>query len=1191
MFLKSLEIQGFKSFPDKTKIQFGKGLTAVVGPNGSGKSNISDAVRWVMGEQSTKNLRGSKMEDVIFTGTKNRKSQGFAEVSLHIDNSDKTLPIDSDEVIVTRKYYRSGESDYKINQSNVRLKDINELFMDTGLGKDGYALVGQGRIAEIVQSKSDERREIFEEAAGISKYRYRKNEAERKLQSAEENLLRLGDILKELESRVEPLKVQSQKAKEFLTLAEQKKTVEISSWMYTLEQSNRTLKDQGDRILARQLEHEEVAKEAQAIEDKIQRCYDQMQECLLKIDEMRKEKEEVEQQIAGYASESAVSDNELLHNEQNRERILKEISEYQLSGEQLQAQIRQRKEEAQSAEKEIEKTQQQIEQLEQRLLHLEEESGAAAGRASDLNQKYNTLLVQQSQHKMSLMQLSSRREEEEHRFHNNQETLHQKEEQLSFDQKELEQAKDLYSRLEERLVELQNSKSGIRMKWESRKQKYDALSREIEQRNLSVKESRQRARLLEDLEKNLEGYAYSVKAVLTKGKQGVLSGIEGSVSQLIQVPEEYQTALETALGGSMQHIVVRTEENGKSAIRYLQQHNAGRATFLPMTSVKGSRLDTDGFDRIDGYVALAAELVSFDSQYQGVVDSLLGKIVIAEDLDTAVRMAKQYRYRFRIVTLDGQVVNAGGSMSGGSKNKSQGFFSRKNEIASLTEASEKLEASILQQREMQQKMEEELSSLQARMISIDSETTVVKEDQIRCEGEQKRLEQQISQNAELLAAMRKELSEFHLKREEQENQEKNLKEELAQLEEDLQTTQQELQTMQSMEDESAQKRDGFSKNLSDLRMKKLEQQKDREILNRSVEELTGRSGEASERIRSLEEQLNELACRREEICRQKEQNQLLAGKAQEKILLLAEESEKTLSRRNELEKESVSARQEEKGISFRKEQLSQELARLEERKLTVQKEYDTIIEKLWEEYQLTKPEAQTIAKPVEDIQHCNRELNRLKNQIRALGNVNVSAIEEYEEVSQRYEFLSSQMKDAESSREELIRLIEELTGKMREIFTQSFREINRNFQQIFVELFGGGRAQLKLTDETDVLNSGIEIFVEPPGKIIKNLTLLSGGEQAFVAIAIYFAILKVRPAPFCILDEIEAALDDVNVAKYAKYLRLMSGNTQFIMITHRRGTMEEADVLYGVAMQEEGVSKLLQLNVGEIEREFGNLEG
>ncbi len=1190
MFLKSLEIQGFKSFPDKTKIQFGKGLTAVVGPNGSGKSNISDAVRWVMGEQSTKNLRGSKMEDVIFTGTKNRKSQGFAEVSLHIDNSDKTLPIDSDEVIVTRKYYRSGESDYKINQNNVRLKDINELFMDTGLGKDGYAMVGQGRIAEIVQSKSDERREIFEEAAGISKYRYRKNEAQRKLQAAEDNLLRLGDILKELESRVEPLRIQSQKAKEFLDLSEQKKTVEISSWMYTLEQSNRTLKDQGDRILARELEHKEVEKEAQAMEEKIQSCYDKMQACLLAIDEMRKEKEEVEQQISTLSSEAAVSDNELLHNEQNRERIQKELSEFQLSGEQLKAQINQRLEEAQSIQKEIEKTEEEIRSLEQQLIHLEEESGAAAGKSSGLNQQYNTLLVQQSQHKMSLMQISSRREEEEHRFENNKETLRQKEEQLSFDRKELEQAKSLYTRLEERMQELRNSKTGLAMKWDNRKGKYDALSKEIENRSLTVKEYRQRAGLLEDLEKNLEGYAYSVKAVLTKGKQGVLSGIQGTVSQLIEVPEKYQVALETALGGSMQHIVVETEENGKSAIRYLKQQNAGRATFLPMTAVKGTRLDTNGFDRIEGYVALAAELVSFDDKYRGVIDSLLGRIVITEDLDTAVEMAKQYRYRFRIVTLDGQVVNAGGSMSGGSRNKSQGFFSRKNEIASLTEASKKLETAISEQKETQKKMEEELSALQARMLSFDGEMTVVKEDQIRCEGEQKRLEQQISQSSELLASMRKELSEFHLQQEEQENQEKRLREELAQLEKALQNTQEELQTVQSIEDASAQKRNALSEGLSSLRMKKLEQQKDKELLDRTVKELTGRSGEAKQRVHLLESQLDELAQRREEIYRQKEENQLLEGKAREKIASLAEETEKTMLRRNELEKESVAARQEEKGISFRKEQLSQELVRLEERKLTVQKEYDTIIEKLWEEYQLTKPEAQAFVKPVEDIQQCNRELNRLKNQIRALGNVNVAAIEEYQEVSQRYAFLSGQMKDAEASREELIRLIEELTAKMREIFAESFQEINRNFQQIFVDLFGGGRAQLKLTDESDVLNSGIEIFVEPPGKIIKNLTLLSGGEQAFVAIAIYFAILKVRPAPFCILDEIEAALDDVNVTKYAKYLRLMSDNTQFIMITHRRGSMEEADVLYGVAMQEEGVSKLLQLNVGEIEREFGKLE-
>lgn len=1190
MLLKSLEIQGFKSFPDKTKIQFGKGLTAVVGPNGSGKSNISDAVRWVMGEQSTKSLRGSKMEDVIFTGTKSRKSQGFAEVSLFIDNSDKTLPIDDEEVVVTRKYYRSGESEYVINRNSVRLRDINELFMDTGLGRDGYALVGQGRIAEIVQSKSNERREIFEEAAGISKYRYRKNESERKLLSAEDNLSRLQDILQELEGRIGPLQVQSEKAKRFLELSGEKRELEVSSWIYTLRQTNRQMKDHDDKILARQLQKEEIDKEAEGLEQKIQQTYDEMQQALVVIDELRREKSEAEQRIAELSAQIAVQENDILHNAQNQERLQKELESLFTVKEETDTQIEAQKKVICDLEEKIVQVAKQIGQAEERLLHSEEENTLTAGRTFDLNQRYNGLLLQESQDRLSLAQLVSRMEEEADTFANNNEILKQREEICRLDKEEALRVKSLQKQLEEKAESLSNGKRGYEMKWNSRKQRFDALEQEKNQKDLQGKELRQRAKLLQDLEKNLEGYAYSVKAVLTRGQQGRLSGIRGTVSQLIQVSEEYAVAIETALGGSLQNIVVDNEEAAKSAIQFLKRQNAGRATFLPITSVKGTRMSTDGFDREEGYVALASELVTCENRYQQVMDSLLGKIVIVEDLDTAVEMAKAYRYRFRIVTLDGQVVNAGGSMSGGSRNKSQGFFSRKNEIQKLEKEASALEEELQQKQEQLSKLEAELSATRGELIAIDSELTVIKEDQIRCEGEEKRLLQQIEQGEAEIARMKKELDHFALRQEEQQTKKATLQTHLDELAAELVQMETALKEAQSLTDEWNQQREVLMQELSDARYRQLELQKDKEAAERALADLSGREEDDKAKELRLRAEIEAAAGDKETILTLKETAKENIELTRNKIADLHQKEEAVQAQRNQLEGQTVAFRREEKDLSVKREQLAQELARFEERKLTVQKEYDTLIAKLWEEYQLTRPEAEEEAVEIEDIADCNRRLASLRAQIKGLGHINVAAIEEYQEVSERYEFLNAQVKDARAAKEELVRMIGELTVQMKELFTESFHQINTHFKRIFVELFGGGRAELRLTDEEDVLNSGIEIFVEPPGKIIKSLSLLSGGEQAFVAIAIYFAILKVRPAPFCILDEIEAALDDVNVTKYAKYLRLMSDHTQFIMITHRRGTMEEADVLYGVAMQEEGVSKLLQLNVGEIETKLGNLE-
>lgn len=1183
MVLKYLEIQGFKSFPDKTKITFNQGLTAVVGPNGSGKSNISDAIRWVMGEQSNKSLRGSNMEDVIFTGTKTRKSQGFAQVSLSIDNTDRTLPVEKDEVIITRRYSRSGDSDYLINGSNVRLKDINELFMDTGLGKDGYAMVGQGRIAEIVQSKSDERRIIFEEAAGISKFRSRRNEAQKKLNLAEENLVRLRDILSELEGRVEPLRIQSEKAKEFIELSDKKKTAEISIWFNTLEQSNKLLKDESDKILARNIEHKEVETEIEKVEQEIQSIYNLMQQCLVDIDNLRKEKDNCEQEISQAQSNLAVCENNILHNNNNKERIIKEIESYNNSQENLKLELIKNQEEKLINSNKVKDINSQIKEKEQQLLLLSQRSEDFSSSATLLNTKINNLNITQSEYRMTLNQLRTQVEEEKLRFENNNSNLENRKENLKYIEEEFENANELSNHLKNKLTEYNNILQGYRLKLKSKNDDLLEHQKEYSKQEFKAKEKIQKANLLQDLEKNLEGFAYSVKSVLNKSKQGVLSGILGTVSQLITVPQEYQTAIEIAIGQALQNIVVETEEDGKKAINYLKRENSGRATFLPLTSVKGNRLTQNGVENEQGFISIGSDLLKFNSKYQGIVNYLLGRIVIVDNIDNAVLIAKKYNYKFKIVTLDGQVLNVGGAMTGGSKNKSQGFLSRKTDIDNLLKEAETIRQECLQMKEVEGRKLEEISTIKRKISKVENEIITVNQDIIRCEGEQKRLSLQIEQEKQLLTEMLSGLSNYKDKMDSLKNKIEDTNNLLLDIDKKLEEAKQKLKSVEGQSDDYLENKNKLLEEISNLKYLKIEIQKDIENLNNLIDNLQNKNDTSNEQLTRLNQELLQIQNTNSEIEKNISENKLLINTLKEKSKNSEIEVSNKMNLRNELEEKTTILRKDEKVLSVQKERLSQQLARLEERKLSIQKEYDIIIGKLWDEYQLTKSEAMQYCIEVDDISKLNRDLVSLKQKIRALGSVNVSAIDEYKEVSERYEFLNNQIKDVEHSKAELLKMIEELTQTMKEIFLQNFNLINSNFKRIFVELFGGGKAELKLVDDSDILNCGIEIFVEPPGKIIKSLSLLSGGEQAFIAIAIYFAILKVRPAPFCVLDEIEAALDDVNVSKYAKYLRLMSDNTQFIMITHRRGTMEEADVLYGVTMQEDGISKVLQLNVSEIE--------
>ncbi len=1187
MLLKYLDIQGFKSFPDKTRVTFGRGLTGVVGPNGSGKSNISDAVRWVLGEQSTKTLRGERMEDVIFSGTQSRRSQGFAEVSLTVDNSDRMLEVDSDEVTLTRRYDRSGESEYMINRAPVRLRDVHELLMDTGLGKDGYSLIGQGKIAEIIQSKSSERREIFEEAAGISKYRYRKNESERSLARAEENLVRLRDILAELEGRVEPLREQAEKAKQFLELSQQKKSLEVSLWIDTIEKSNQSLKDQSDRLLVCQQKHDSVGEDIREIENRIQAAFEAMQKCLVDIESMRREKARLEGEAAEAASRIAVCENDILHNEQNRERIAGELADYARSADSAADEIQAREAQIRSLQEALSARREEADAKQAEILSHQGETEQLTQQERELTDRVNGLLLEQSQIKMSIASARLNLSELAESLRDGRGELETRTAEAERYARELSEAERFTGVLEERIEGLRNAWQGHKLKLENRNQQISSQKQELDRMSLRMKELQQKASLLEGMEQSLEGYAYSVKEVLKRSKSGVLTGILGTVSQLIQVEEEYAAAIETALGGAMQNLVTEDESAAKSAIRLLKQDNLGRATFLPLTSVQGGLLQVQGLEQYGGYVDLACNLIAYDPRYRQVMESLLGRIAIVDDLDTATIIARKYGYKFRIVTLDGQVVNAGGSMTGGSRNKSQNFLSRKNEIHALhgeiQSLREKSAGLTAQLRELQ----ESAARMEAEVTAAAAEITTANEDRIRAEGEQKRLRQLAEQGGVLLARLKEELS---LRQEKEAGQREALvqgESRLTVLEEELRQGSEALSQLQSSSRGAAARRALLSEELSSLRIGQLGLEKDMEAVRQSIRDLEARRNSTDQQAARLEEQRRELAQANEGIRRDIQTLQAQAEACRGQIAGLDQSVAETMSRRQELEGETTSLRRQERELQEDKARLASELVRLDERRIQIQREYDGLISKLWEEYELTRSEAQKLAQRLEDPNAANRELLSLRSRIRALGSVNVDAIEEYREVRERYDFLKGQISDAERSRNELLRLIQTLTEQMCQIFADNFKKISHQFQSIFTQLFGGGQGELRLVEPDNLLESGIEILVAPPGKIINNLAALSGGEQAFVAIAIYFAILKVHPAPFCILDEIEAALDDVNVDKYAAYLRTLLDQTQFIAITHRRGTMEAADILYGVTMQEEGVSKLLQLKVAEIESKLG----
>lgn len=1188
MILKALEMQGFKSFPEKTVLTFGRGITAVVGPNGSGKSNVSDAVRWVLGEQSSKSLRGSKMEDVIFDGTKVRKAYGYAQVTLRLDNKDRSISsVDEDEVAVTRRYFRSGESEYKINGENVRLKDVHELFMDTGLGRDGYSMVSQGKIADMISGKGSECREMLEEAAGISAYRYRRNDSLKKLNAAEDNLIRLRDILAELEGRIGPLKTQSEKAQKFLVLAEERKNLEIGLWLYNIDKLRADLRRQEDNIALADGQYGKILSELSDIEEKIELAFAASQNITARIDEIRVQISENEQTSAELKGQCAVLENSIEHNNQTIERIEKEKASSNEDKEALLNEIDGEEKLISQIKTIASKKKEELSLVEETLRKMSEQGGSIEDESGLLNAEISQYTKAVSDKRVEVLTAQSSLDEINERLKNINETVKQKEENLSSAEAECKKTEKSLSECEEKVTSLSNSISGLEMIYKSHFSKADKLKMEIDDASFEVNHISSKAKMLEDLEKNMDGYAGSVKAVIKESSKGTLRGIKGTVSQLISTDEKYAVAVETALGNAVQNIICETETDAKKAIEYLKKNNAGRATFQPVSSVKGRTLDEEGLEENEGFMGIASDLVKCDEIYREIVVSLLGRIAVCEDLDYGVILAKKYKHRFKIVTLDGQVINAGGSMTGGSQTKHAGILSRGMEIERLHKKYDEKKKALDEMKETYEKLDKSLLEEEAKLNEAKQWLSSAQEEKIRLEGEKRLCDEQFftlkASFDELVAEKDKnaqranELKEFTDK----------VNTEIEALTKKIEEGEKRLQLLDVKQGEISKKREEISSEMSKLRLDIHDADRDLTARMQSLNLLKVRFISHQNKDKELEEEIKAIENQNETL---KDEIKSLSEKA-EKLIAdcdnLRNEIVNLQKERTSYEEQNTSLRALQKEKSSQKEVLGGEKARLEERKASMTQEYDSTINKLFDEYQLTLREAQETAEKTAEPTLARKNLSEIKNKIRALGNVNVAAIDEYKEVSERYEFMSSQLEDVEKSKRELTRLINELTDKMSTQFREQFTKINNYFGETFKELFGGGHAEITLLDPTDVLESQIDIKLQPPGKNVKRLDSLSGGEKGLSAISLLFAILKVNPAPFCIFDEVEAALDDVNVTRYAQYVRRMTKNTQFILITHRRGTMEEADMLYGITMQEQGVSKLLELKTAELAAKLG----
>ncbi len=1187
MYLRALEIQGFKSFPDKTVLTFGEDITAIVGPNGSGKSNISDAIRWVMGEQSTRALRGGKMEDVIFGGTAKRKQTGYAEVSLVLDNTTHLFNMEESEVMVTRRYYRSGESEYYINRRSVRLKDVNELFMDTGLGREGYSIIGQGRIDEILSVKSADRREVFEEAAGISRFRHRKEEAERKLERTDENLVRINDKISELELQVEPLREQSEKAKKFLVLRDELRGLEISVWLDTLERiraSNIKLEADYQEAVRRR---EEVRVSQEKAYTAAEQYSEAMREKDLEADRLRFEMQGRQARANELESAVAVLKSSIQHNLESAQRIQADLEQQEDREGSLSEQIGQRKSRLAEIEAQLEEGRSALAEKSREAEEAARSAGTLAKELEALRSQADLGTAGAAEAKALLSALAAAAQEVMDRDGTVRREANELEDRLEEAQKEARAAKRRYDGAVEERDAVKNVIQGYQLRMDARKKKWDQSKDAHVKLQMEENALTSRIKLLTEMERDHEGYTKAVKLVMGEAQRGALRNIHGPVADLLKVPDRYTVAIETALGGAMQNLVVDREEDGKAVIQYLKRRDGGRATILPLSSIRpGFLREAQELSREPGFVGVGDQLISFDPKYQNVFSNLLGRVAVMENIDCAIAAARRFGYKFRIVTLDGQVLNQGGSMTGGSASRSAGILSRANELERLNSQLGDIRARVAEMGKAVAEAERESTAAAYELETAQAQLRQWEDAILKAEGE--------------LSLRRSVAADLERQQEGHREELEQLKGRSAQIEADTQAARARIQTLEgetaALKSEAEGKAQGqtevqersarIAQEVAALTAAQAALEAEREATWSGLSELehlkasmAGDQSQSRALIADYEEKnaglTQEIAQKEEALAALKEenkrQNEAISRLNQEKI---------------DLEGQRVRATKESQSLNEELLRTEGEVSRLEQRKVSASMEEKQLLDKLWENYELSHEAARQQRVEIESVPKASRRIAELKRSISGLGSVNVGAIEEFQRVNERYTYLTDQRDDVDKAKKELEEIIAGITNEMKTIFQREFATINEAFGQTFLELFGGGKATLELEDPNDILNCGIEIKVQPPGKALKIITLLSGGEKAFVAIALYFAILKVRPTPFVVMDEIEAALDDSNVVRFAHYMRNMSAKTQFIVITHRRGTMEEADVLYGVTMQEQGVSRMLTINLNDVEKEL-----
>ena len=1181
MYLKRLELQGFKSFADKTVLELMPGLTTVIGPNGSGKSNISDAIRWVLGEQSMKSLRGTKSEDIIFAGTQNRKSLGFAEASLVFDNSDEKLPIEYSEVTVTRKIYRSGESGYYINKTPCRLKDILELFMDTGIGKDGYSIIGQGKIDDILSNKSEDRRHIFEEAAGIVKYRARKEESEKKLEHTKLNLLRVDDIVTEIEGSIGPLKEQSEKAKKYLDYRENLKNIEVGLFLHNIEENKNNLSkiEEDEKILKENYEDELTKQNKFQIQkDDLKSDIDNITN---QIEEMQKLGFESTNKIEKINSDIKVNEERISNNEINYKRFEEDINETKNKIEELKEEQKTKENKKENLYKNKEKFEAE---LKEKQAELEKISGKLSEKEIEIEEKKkkveaNIDLKYENQNIISTQNATFEEvEKREKTLKNEVQTTISELDSSRITKGEIEKE---FSEIESKRNKAQEKLNNINEKRAESTQKIKAYEDEINKISYNIRMKDSRLKFLQETEKEKEGYTKSVKNLLLdcdKNKE-LSKGVCGVLANIVSTEKEYETAIEMCLGGSLQNIVTETESEAKKLVEHLRKNNMGRASFLPITSVKGRKIDKYDSRHINGIIGVASDLVKYEKKYEGIILSLLGRTIIVDNMDNGVELAKKNRYSFRIVTLKGDVINPSGSITGGSvMQKTVNILGRSREIESIQKEinalNKKLENIQKEKENYLSDVEdvlEEASSLEQNMQEIDITYATEKQKMVSIEENVERLENR-------LARLKQEQESIINKKQELNSIKEEAKEQIEKLSKENEELNNVIEEFANLNKDNQKYIDDLNFDITNLKIS-VSSFEESEM---SIKEMTERIGEDiknnEESIRNKQEQLSNIKADNEQLVN-------VINELKNKITQIKEDVENSGNKVEKLKEERIKSNEKlektEKEIEslFKTiEGLKEQLVKIDVKKTKTAQDIEDIINKMWEEYELTPNSCENYEKPT-NVAQTQKRVKEIREEIKKLGSINVDSIEEYKQLKERYDFMCEQRLDLEDAIAKLKKIINEMTQVMKEQFSEKFKIINKNFNEVFKELFGGGKAELILTDEQNILECGIEIQAQPTGKKLQNMSLLSGGERALTAIALLFAILKINPSPFCVLDEIEAALDDVNVFRYADYLKKFTKETQFLVITHRKGTMEAADTVYGVTMEENGISKLLSMKL------------